>query len=65
MIKIEFFSSFFNNIVFPFGAFLLAILLWLFVISDNQYTMMLDRPIEARNLNSQKTYLEEVLVMLL
>lgn len=53
-------SSFFKNLVFPFGAFSLAILLWLFVISGNQYSMMLDLPIEARNLNSQKTYLEEV-----
>jgi len=53
-------SSFFNNIVFPVGAFLLAVLLWLFVISGNNYTMMLDIPIEARNLNVQKTYLEEV-----
>ena len=53
-------SSFFKNLVFPFGAFSLAILLWLFVISGNQYCMMLDLPIEARNLNSQKTYLEEV-----
>ena len=35
-------------------------LLWLFVVSGDQYTMMLDLPIEARNLNSQKTYLEEV-----
>ena len=60
MIKVKFFSSFFNNIVFPIGAFLLAILLWLFVRSGDQYTMMLDLPIEARNLNSQKTYLEEV-----
>ena len=60
MIKIKFFNSFFNNIAFPIGAFLLAVLLWLFVISGNQYTMMLDFPIEARNLNSQKTYLEEV-----
>ena len=53
-------SSFFKNLVFPFGAFFLAILLWLFVISGNQYSMMLDLPIEARNLNAQKTYLEEV-----
>ena len=60
MSKINFFSSFFKNIAFPVGAFLLAILLWLFVISGDQYTMMLDLPIEARNLNSQKTYLEEV-----
>ena len=60
MVKINFFTSFFKNIAFPVGAFLLAVLLWLFVISGDQYTMMLDLPIEARNLNSQKTYLEEV-----
>jgi len=58
--KAQISSSFFDNFVFPLGAFFLAILLWLFVISGNQYTMMLDIPIEARNLNSQKTYLEEV-----
>jgi YbbR domain-containing protein len=58
--RISFFSTFFKNIAFPVGALLLAILLWLFVISGNQYTMMLDLPIEARNLSSQKTYLEEV-----
>ena len=60
MRKLQVFSSFFKNIAFPIGAFCLAVLLWLFVISGNQYTMMLDIPIEARNLNSQKTYLEEV-----
>ncbi len=60
MSKINFFSLFFKNIAFPVGAFLLAMLLWLFVKSGDQYTMMLDLPIEARNLNSQKTYLEEV-----
>ena len=60
MVKIDFFTSFFKNIAFPVGAFFLAMLLWLFVVSGDQYTMMLDLPIEARNLNSQKTYLEEV-----
>jgi len=60
MVKIKFFTSFFKNIAFPIGAFFLAILLWLFVVSGDQYTMMLDLPIEARNLNSQKAYLEEV-----
>ena len=60
MSKIFNYGSFFKNFAFPLGAFLLAILLWLFVISGNQYTMMLDLPIEARNLNSRKTYLEEV-----
>ena len=58
--KTKFFISFFNNIFFPVGAFFLAVLLWLFVVSGNNYTMMLDIPIEARNLNAQKTYLEEV-----
>ena len=53
-------SSFLQNFFFPVGAFSLATLLWLFVISGNQYSMVLDIPIEARNLNSQKTYLEEV-----
>ena len=60
MSKIQFISSFFQNVFFPIGAFSLAILLWLFVISENEYSMLLDMPIEARNLNSQKTYLEEV-----
>ena len=49
-----------HNIFFPLGAFSLASLLWIFVISGNQYTMVLDFPIEARNLNVQKAYLEEV-----
>ena len=51
---------YFNNIFFPLGAFSLATLLWLFVISGDQYTMVLDLPIEARNLNAQKAYLKEV-----
>jgi len=58
--KKQVFSSFLNNIFFPVGAFFLAVLLWFFVVSGNNYTMMLDIPIEARNLNAQKTYLEEV-----
>ena len=58
--KIPPLNTFFHNIFFPIGAFSLATLLWLFVISDNQYTMVLDFPIEARNLNAQKTYLKEV-----
>ena len=58
--KVPSFSSYFHNVFFPIGAFSLATLLWLFVISGDQYTMVLDLPIEARNLNSQKTYLKEV-----
>ena len=45
---------------FSFGAFLLATLLWIFVVSDNEYTMLLDFPIEARNLNVQKAHKREV-----
>ena len=58
--KVPSFNSYFHNIFFPIGAFSLATLLWLFVISGDQYTMLLDIPIEARNLNAQKTYLKEV-----
>ena len=58
--KIPQFNSFFLNIFFPLGAFSLATILWLFVISGEQYTMIIDFPIEARNLNAQKTYLKEV-----
>ena len=52
--------SYFHNLFFPIGAFSLATVLWLFVISGDNYTMVLDLPIEARNLNAQKTYLKEV-----
>lgn len=58
--KIPQFNSLFHNIFFPLGAFSLATILWLFVISGDQYTMIIDFPIEARNLNAQKTYLKEV-----
>lgn len=60
MFKIPGYNTFFHNLFFPIGAFSLATLLWLFVISGDQYTIILDIPIEARNLNSQKTYLREV-----
>ena len=43
-----------------FGAFGLSILLWVFVVSENEYTLILDLPIEARNLNVQKAHQEEV-----
>ncbi len=58
--KVPSLSSYFRNLFFPIGAFSLATLLWLFVISGNHYTMILDLSIEARNLNAQKTYLKEV-----
>ena len=47
MVKINFFTSFFKNIAFPIGAFFLAMLLWLFVVSGDQYTMMLDLPFKS------------------
>ena len=53
-------KSFIQNVFFPIGAFCLAVVLWIFVISGEQYTMILELPIEARNLNVQKAYLEEV-----
>ena len=43
-----------------FGTFGLALLLWIFVVSENKYTLILDLPIEARNLNVQKAHQEEV-----
>ena len=43
-----------------FGAFILAISLWLFVISNNIYNMVLDMPIEARNLSAQHALNKEV-----
>ena len=42
------------------GALGLALLLWIFVVSQNEYTLILDLPIEARNLNVQKAHKEEV-----
>jgi len=53
-------KSIIQNVFFPIGAFCLAVVLWIFVISGEQYTMILELPIEARNLNVQKAYLEEV-----
>ncbi|MFL2982975.1 MAG: YbbR-like domain-containing protein [Candidatus Neomarinimicrobiota bacterium] len=41
------------------GAFALALLLWIFVVSENEYTLILDLPIEARNLHAQKAHKEE------
>ncbi len=42
------------------GAAGLALLLWVFVVSENEYTMVMDVPIEARNLNAQKAHKKEV-----
>ena len=42
------------------GAVGLALLLWVFVVSENEYTMVIDMPIEARNLSAQKAHRKEV-----
>lgn len=42
------------------GAIGLAMLLWLFVISENEYTMAVDVPVEARNLPAKHALKEEV-----
>lgn len=43
-----------------FGAVGLALLLWVFVVSENEYSMVIDMPIEARNLSAQKAHKKEV-----
>ena len=42
------------------GAICLATLLWIFVISENVYLMVVDMPVEARNLPAQHALKEEV-----
>jgi len=42
------------------GAAGLALLLWVFVVSENEYIMVMDVPIEARNLSAQKAHKKEV-----
>ncbi len=42
------------------GAISLAVLLWLFVVSENEYTMAVDVPIEARNLPAGHALKKEV-----
>ena len=42
------------------GAFFLAIFLWLFVVSENEYTLTVEIPIEARNLPAKHALKEEV-----
>ena len=42
------------------GAFFLAVFLWLFVVSENEYTLTVEMPIEARNLPAKHALKEEV-----
>ncbi|MDP6629277.1 MAG: CdaR family protein [Candidatus Marinimicrobia bacterium] len=49
-----------KNLGIRLGAIGLAGLLWLFVVSENQYAMVVDMPIEARNLPARHALGEEV-----
>ena len=42
------------------GAIVLATLLWLFVVSENEYLFTVEMPIEARNLPARHALTEEV-----
>lgn len=42
------------------GSILLAIVLWVFVVSNNEYSMVIEVPIEVRNLSERKVLREEV-----
>lgn len=53
-------STLLHKIGLTSGAFGLSMLLWVFVVSENEYTMIIDLPIEARNLSVQKAHKEEV-----
>ena len=49
-----------QKFVIPFGSLILALLLWLFVVSEKEYNLILDLPLEARNLSAQMAHKEEV-----
>ncbi len=48
-----------QSIVLRIGAIGLAFLLWIFVVSQNRFTYVIDVPIEARNLSAKKALKEE------
>ncbi len=49
-----------QKIAIPIGSLILAFLLWLFVVSEREYDLVLELPIEARNLSAQMAHKEEV-----
>ena len=49
-----------RKIVLRLGAFGLAILLWVFIVSSEMYEMVITVPIEVRNLSEQKALREKV-----
>ncbi len=48
-----------QSIVLRLGAIGLAFLLWIFVVSDDRFTFIIDVPVEARNLSAKKALKEE------
>jgi len=53
-----FFSK--ESLLLRAGSISLAIVLWAFVVSNNQYSMVIEVPIEVRNLSEHKVLREEV-----
>ena len=53
-------SIFSRKIGLKLGAFGLAVLLWVFIVSSETYEMVMSVPIEVRNLSEQKALREEV-----
>ena len=50
----------FQKLALRIGAFGMAIVLWLFVVSEEEYSIIMSMPIEARNISAQKALKEEV-----
>ena len=50
----------FQKLALRIGAFGMAIILWLFVVSEEEYSIIMSMPIEARNISAQKALKEEV-----
>lgn len=53
-------SSPWQNLGLRIGSIALAVLLWFFVVSENEYSVVMSMPIEGRNLPAQKALKEEV-----
>ncbi len=49
-----------QSILLRIGSVALAFLLWIFVVSDDQYTLVIEVPLEARNLSAKKALKQKV-----
>ena len=56
--SIKFFSL--QKLALRLGALGMAIVLWLFVVSDKEYSIIMNMPLVARNISAQKALKEEV-----